>query len=354
MHPTISRVFILVLLLIGFRLTAQTLNVNAGANIVVCPRTPTTIGGSPSASGGTPPYTYNWQPVTGLSANNVANPSVNLTASQTYTLTVTDAAGHSKSDTVKIQVNDIIKFGAGNDPLVCFGSGSGVTLGDPSNYQGNYTFSWAPTTFLNNANLPKPTCTPTVTTTYTLTINSPQCGMKKDSCTVTVFHLIVNAGPDTVIQEGQSITLHGSPNNAISMTWAPTWWIHNPNTPDPDVAPPVTTQYIYFVTDANGCKGSDTIRVIVIPGNELFFYNTITPNWDGSNDVFYIGNIEKYPDNKLEIYNRYGQLLYSKNSYQNDWDGKYMGNELPEGTYYYILDTKTDKGKIKGSLTIIR
>lgn len=82
----------------------------------------------------------------------------------------------------------------------------------------------------------------------------------------------------------------------------------------------------------------------------------MSPNNDGLNDTFYIECIEKFPDNNLKIYNRYGLQIYEGNNYQNNWDGRQnMGtlntsNVLPIGTYFYILDLNTGDEPIVGWL----
>ena len=77
----------------------------------------------------------------------------------------------------------------------------------------------------------------------------------------------------------------------------------------------------------------------------LIFYNEFSPNDDGVNDTFVIDCIENYPNNKLEIYNRWGNIVYEERGYRNTWKGVSNGravlnevDELPEGTYYYVLD----------------
>ncbi len=77
----------------------------------------------------------------------------------------------------------------------------------------------------------------------------------------------------------------------------------------------------------------------------LITYNEFSPNNDGVNDTFVIGCIENYPNNKLEIYNRWGNIVYSKRNYNNEFDGTSNGRatvntseKLPDGTYYYVLD----------------
>jgi uncharacterized repeat protein (TIGR01451 family)/gliding motility-associated-like protein len=77
----------------------------------------------------------------------------------------------------------------------------------------------------------------------------------------------------------------------------------------------------------------------------LTIYNEFSPNGDGVNETFVIDCLERFPNNKLEVYNRWGNIVYSKNGYLNDWTGTSNGrgvinqsNELPVGTYYYVLD----------------
>jgi len=77
----------------------------------------------------------------------------------------------------------------------------------------------------------------------------------------------------------------------------------------------------------------------------LTIYNEFSPNGDGVNETFMIDCIERFPNNKLEVYNRWGNIVYSTNGYQNDWDGTSNGravinesDKLPVGTYYYVLD----------------
>jgi gliding motility-associated-like protein len=85
----------------------------------------------------------------------------------------------------------------------------------------------------------------------------------------------------------------------------------------------------------------------------VFAPNAFTPDDDGDNDFFYIGNLEKYPDNNLKIYNRYGKQIYSATNYDNLWNGTYLGNLVPTGTYFYIFND--GKGEqYKGSVTILR
>ncbi|MGH2665545.1 gliding motility-associated C-terminal domain-containing protein, partial [Flavobacterium sp.] len=92
----------------------------------------------------------------------------------------------------------------------------------------------------------------------------------------------------------------------------------------------------------------------------LVVFNEFTPNEDGSNDFFNIMCAEYYPHNKLEVFNRYGSLVYSTNGYKNNWKGianvkgTFDGTELPSGTYYYVFDIGDSKGVKTGWLQIMR
>ncbi|SHL83475.1 Ig-like domain-containing protein [Flavobacterium saccharophilum] len=92
----------------------------------------------------------------------------------------------------------------------------------------------------------------------------------------------------------------------------------------------------------------------------LTVYNEFTPNNDGTNDLFRIDCIESYPNNELKVYNRYGALVYSKQHYENDWNGTAnvsgvinRGDMLPTGTYFYVIDIGNGTVK-KGWLSIMR
>ncbi|PIF33989.1 gliding motility-associated-like protein [Flavobacterium sp. 9] len=107
--------------------------------------------------------------------------------------------------------------------------------------------------------------------------------------------------------------------------------------------------------DASNNSASASVEPIC-----LTVYNEFTPNNDGSNDLFRIDCIDTYPNNELKVFNRYGSLVYSKQHYENDWDGTAnvsgvvnRGDMLPTGTYFYVI-TIGDGTVKKGWLSIMR
>jgi gliding motility-associated-like protein/uncharacterized repeat protein (TIGR01451 family) len=105
---------------------------------------------------------------------------------------------------------------------------------------------------------------------------------------------------------------------------------------------------VAYVENADGGNdvdpNNDEAEAIVEPIC-LTIYNEFSPNGDGINDVFVIDCIENFPNNSVEIYNRWGNIAFKAKGYRNDFDGTSNGrsvlgqsNDLPEGTYYYIID----------------
>jgi gliding motility-associated-like protein len=93
-----------------------------------------------------------------------------------------------------------------------------------------------------------------------------------------------------------------------------------------------TSQLIYVYATNNGCSAQTDFQVTI---NGCLIQKGISPNNDGSNDFFDLVNFNV---SKLEIFNRYGTKVYSKNNYENEWYGQSdKGDELPDGTYYYVI-----------------
>ncbi|TND07960.1 MAG: PKD domain-containing protein [Bacteroidetes bacterium] len=111
-------------------------------------------------------------------------------------------------------------------------------------------------------------------------------------------------------------------------------------------APGVYTVCFGIITD-DGCSDRICEDITVIPA-EIVPPNVFTPNGDGVNDMLTFTYLEYFPDNTLRIFNRWGNMIYEKSSYQNDWNAK----DISDGTYYYLLELP-DK-KYSSVLTIIR
>ncbi len=85
----------------------------------------------------------------------------------------------------------------------------------------------------------------------------------------------------------------------------------------------------------------------------LTFYNGLSKNEDGKNEIFFIENVEKYPENNIKILNRWGDVVYSADKYNNK-DVAFDGGTLPDGTYYYFFDPGNGLKIIKGFILLKR
>lgn len=100
---------------------------------------------------------------------------------------------------------------------------------------------------------------------------------------------------------------------------------------------------------------SQPVIMTILAPPTLHIPNTFTPNSDGTNDLWEIPELSFYPNCLVNIYNRYGAMLYQSKGYSKAWDGFYNGKELPAATYYYIIELNNNTTtKYSGYITIIR
>jgi len=118
-------------------------------------------------------------------------------------------------------------------------------------------------------------------------------------------------------------------------------------------------EYFVQVEDDNGCLSAITSFQLQDRRFPCLDERVvITPDGDGQNEEFIIFCVEEFPENTVEIYNRWGQLVFEAENYDNSWMGTdQSGNPLPEGPYYYVIEYMDPEGNLqqqKGSLSILR
>jgi gliding motility-associated-like protein len=181
-----------------------------------------------------------------------------------------------------------------------------------------------------------------------------------NSCPDTVTQQIVVYPSPTVATNGPLTTLEGASvklnasatGHNLSYKWYPSTGLDHDDVLAPIASPTETTGYRLTVTSAEGCSSSADVTVKVL--KYLVIPNAFTPNGDGRNDVWDVKYLNDYPNNTVEVYNRNGQKLFSSVGYPIPWDGRYNGNYLSPGTYYYIINPKNGRQVVSGSITIMR
>ena len=131
-----------------------------------------------------------------------------------------------------------------------------------------------------------------------------------------------------------SITAHVS-GGEIPYTY---FWNTNPAQIEPTATGLPYGQYKVLVTDANGCTISDSTQIE--PGTcceEIFIPNAFSPNEDNKNDVWRITTTIAMKVHQFEVFDRWGNLVWSTSDPNQSWDGKLNGKNMDVGTYFYIL-----------------
>jgi gliding motility-associated-like protein len=160
--------------------------------------------------------------------------------------------------------------------------------------------------------------------------------------------------PDTVeILAGGTAKINGSsPYENLTFRWSPAFGLSDPNIVNPVVTAESTTTYALTAFSELGCSITKNVVVKVVDTYNV--PNTFSPNGDGINDLWNLKLLTSYENSLVEIFNRYGQIVYAMVGYKVPFDGNFEGKPLPVGTYYYVIRPRNGKKNITGSLTIIR
>lgn len=315
--------------------------------------------------------TLNWDFGVGAS---IANATINGPFTVTYasfgtkniTLTATGDQGCTSTltKTVVVQQKPIVtQLNKVNGPY-CIGD----TLVMSTNALANTTYSWTgPNNFTSNQTMVRiPITGPSVAGTYSLVITQGQCSSDPVSTTINATDIVpvplaafdatpvipgTGAVPLTVFFKNQS-------TNADSYLW---------DFGDGSSSTAINPQHTYTTkgsftvkltaTNKGACSNTISLGKLVLRYEVVIFIpNTFTPNGDGINDDFGV-KITSLRNYRIQIFNRYGILLYEAKDILKRWDGLYNGSPVPVGTYYYVItgvSLNDDAIKEAGYVTILR
>jgi len=299
---------------------------------------------------------YRWSPAAPLDNDRVKNPiATPLLTTRFYV--VGNIGKCQSTDSVTIKVAPYPRALAGADTSICLGNTVQLNAG------GGSIYTWSPTFFLNNPNIPDPITKPDRSIQYIVTIRDT-LGCPKpvfDTVVVRVQKITADAGPrDTSIVINQPLQLNATGGQFY--LWTPSTGLNNNAIANPVAILNDNMQYVVTVSTAAGCFASDTINVTVykvLPG--LYVPNAFSPGGDGKNDVFRPIAIGLKKINYFKVFNRWGALVYSsdKTAYEQGigWDGRYKGKPQDSAVYVWIaegVDYLDKKITQKGTVTLIR
>ncbi|MEA3446576.1 MAG: gliding motility-associated C-terminal domain-containing protein, partial [Bacteroidota bacterium] len=296
-------------------------------------------------SGGTYPFTYVWS--TGANTQNLDSLTNGM-----YMLTVSDYNGCTSSGTVEIflpvyvnaDLNVLSNYNGFN--VSCYGADDGMVNVNVLQGTPPYTYQWsngASGQSLDNlfAGVYAVIITDAVGCSFidTLQLFQPP--------ELHVSPLVVAPNCPTVDDGSIQLNVNGGiPPYSFA-------WSNQEFTEDIFNLPAGT--YTITVSDVNGCNLIYQEFIDYEYQECLFIPSAITPNGDGYNDVWQIRGIELFPDTYIEIYDRWGQVMFKSNrGYTQKWDGTFDGKKLPIDTYFYVIELNDGSEPIIGPLTIVR
>lgn len=332
-------------------------------NISVFPKPVTTIskdtsictGGTAvrlSASGGT---NYTWTPTGSLNNPNISSPTATPASSTKYIVTIGYGPNCSVKDSVTLTVISRPAFKLfPKDTAVC--AATTVSF----NASGGDVYAWQGTG-ISNPSISNPVATPAGTTNYSVKITNNACAVDTTiNTTITVNPIpVVTAGKANDINCANSSS-QLTASGALSYIWSPDSTLSNGSISNPIAKPLATATYIVKGTSQNGCSRNDTLTVLVNFANTLSQYlmpNAFTPNGDGLNDCYGITSWGTLQSLQFEIFNRWGQKVFSTTNPSKCWDGRYRNSELAEsGVYIYSIKAVNACTTItrSGTFTLIR
>lgn len=276
----------------------------------------------------------------GFLTNNLWNTAAITSGTYVFTYRVTGSCNVVANAVVSITLNPIPNTPiAAVDAIIC--QNSDVQLFASSS--GNVTYTWSgPDGFTSTLQNPILTNVSSLNNgVYSVFVTQNNCPSQPD-----MVEVVVNALPDFQLKQEcianeyvVTATLNQVTGTTNSFNWiGPNGFSSNQN--------PITITsgekgiYSLTVTSNAGCATTKEIEVIrtfcEIP-------NVITPNNDGANDVL---NLVGFGVKRIEIFNRWGRIVYEKDNYANEWFGQnQQGEKLPDGTYFYLISLDTNENK---------
>jgi gliding motility-associated-like protein len=300
--------------------------------VEICPYLPQTLYAYPSGGAGS--YSFTWEKnnsVVGTLDSLIVNPS----ATSVYVVTVVDNCGETVSDTITYTISSPPLL-VSTSPVIkiCIGDSAYISASATGGY-GNHYFFW-PLTGETSSGI---WVHPTASSVYQVIV-SDEC----QSFTVSGFCQVLVVKPvanfmimSNSITEGLPISFLNQTQNGYGYTW-----LFGDGGTSYDIHPVHTygdegTYYVtLFATDINGCKDSITKPIFI--QEELYIYipNTFIPDENRINDVF-SGSFVGVEWIKIDVFNRWGELVFSSEDLDFSWDGKYQGADCQSGVFTWKL-----------------
>ncbi|MFM2192894.1 MAG: hypothetical protein RLZZ118_1851, partial [Bacteroidota bacterium] len=317
--------------------------VSVSPNITICSGDSTTL----IASGAT---NYFWSPTIHTIINNnqcIAFPTINTV----YSVVGTTTNNCADTASVTVTILPVANLSISGDSLLCAGDTILLYANGATSYQ------WSPANLIISQIASGIVTSPLVSTIYTVSaVDNNNC---KSSKTV---NIIVDQIPNLQLTKSNDLQCAQTSSllqasGALSYVWSPSATLNSATISNPTATPTATTTYSVLASGM-ACITIDSITVKVFNSiaEKTFVPSVFSPNGDGLNDCFTPISKSNFVNYSLKIYNRWGELVYLSNNANDCWDGQQKNGQIEIGTYFYILNAKTECSSIdwKGDITLIK
>lgn len=326
--------------------------VTAGSDTSSCKNTDVLLGGAPTGPAGS---TYFWSPSSELNNNTLANPTANTDSTTVFYVVVSDTNGCKNSDSAVVSIFSVSSI---SDTSFCSGD-SVLLFVVPVSGAYPTTFAWSPAAGLSSNTDSAVKASPDSSIVYTVIVTDGK------GCVETrTISVVVNQPPLADFElslwpncEGVVARFSNNSEGADSFQWL---FGDGETSQEENVKHffPFDKLLEVTLTAYKGdCRDEKYLQENIKSFTDYFALkmpNIITPNQDGLNDCL---EIEKGSDlgecTDLHIFNRWGELMYVSAGNQSIWCGRtFAGEEVPGGTYFYLIDVKGIV--LKGTVMVVR
>ncbi len=298
-------------------------------------------------------YTITWTPGADMNSSAVANPVYRGKITQTLNVTYTTPNGCEDDDNVLITVNNVDFLQLDGDRTLCPGDTATLSV------LGALSYSWSPDYFISNTgNVSTVRVYPQASQQYQVVgIDNKGCYDTAHVNVVVNPGSVVDAGEDVTIYPGERVTLYADGNCSL-FDWFPPSGLSDTKIKNPVAQPTATTRYYVNAETENGCPTMDSVTVIVSNESLIDLPNVFSPGSGTSlNDRLMIRRRGDVKLKRWDIFNRWGQKVFSTTNIEEGWDGRFKSEPQPLGTYVYMIEAVTNTGKRfykQGNVTLIR
>lgn len=296
-----------------------------------------------NVNGGSAPFQFEWD-------NGATTEDLDGLPPGVLNVTVTDANGCTADVTATIIGSPALNVQAQVSGEPCHGDSTGAV--DLSVISGTapYVFQWSHGANTEDiSDLPAGTYSATITDASGCTFQGTY--LVQEPAAITIDTLISSHASGHPIssfgaQDGSIATVVSGGTGPYTFNWS-----NGANTES--IQGLAAGTYTLTVTDENGCLAQ--LMVLLTEPTDLEMPTAFSPNGDGDNERFVIHGIEGYPKNQLTILNRWGNKVYERPDYRNEWSGENsQGSALPNGTYFVILSINDGSRTLQGYVDLRR